>query len=149
MSIRAATIEDVPRLVELGQAMHSESPRFSRLTFDADKLAAFLGSAVNAPHVLVLVAERDGQIVGGFVGLAMEHWASRDLVATDLALFIDPGKRGGLMASRLLRAYLDWAELRGAKLIQCGITTGVEELATGRLYEALGLSRCGVIYEVV
>ncbi len=147
--IRQAAIADVPRLVELGAQMHAESPRFSRLAFDAEKLAAFLGSAVNAPHVLVLVAERDDQIVGGFVGLALEHWCSRDLVATDLALFIEPRKRGGLIASRLVRAYLDWAERRGAKLIQLGITTGVATLATERLYEVLGLSRCGSIYEVL
>jgi GNAT superfamily N-acetyltransferase len=146
--IRAATVADVPILVELGAQMHGESPRFSRLRYDAEKVRALLSSAVNAPHMLVVVAERDGAIVGGFVGMVAEHWCSRDLIATDLALFIDPRRRGGIFASRLLRAYLDWAEIKGAKLTQAGITTGVHQLATERLYEALGLSRCGSIFEV-
>lgn len=146
--VRPATIEDVPRLVELGAQMHAESPRFSRLSFDADKLGAFLGSAVNAPHMLVLVAERGDEVVGGFVGLVMEHWFSRDLMAVDLALFIDQRKRGGIVASRMVRDYLDWADQKGAKLVQIGITTGVQQLQTERLYEALGLARCGSIYEV-
>lgn len=146
--VRPATVDDVPQLVTLGEQMHAESPRFSRMTFDAEKLAAFLASAVNAPHMLVLVAERGGEVVGGFVGLVVEHWFSRDLMATDLALFVDQRKRGGIVASRMVRDYLDWADEKGAKLVQIGITTGVQQLQTERLYEALGLSRCGSIYEV-
>ena len=146
--VRSATIDDVPVLVALGERMHAESPRFSRLAFDAGKVQALLASAVNAPHMLVLVAGRGSDIAGGFVGLIAEHWCSRDLIATDLALFIDPAKRGGIYASRLVRAYLDWAEIKGAKVTQLGITTGVNTLATERLYEALGLARCGSIYEV-
>jgi hypothetical protein len=34
--IRPATVDDVPRLVELGAQMQAESPRFARLTFDAE-----------------------------------------------------------------------------------------------------------------
>jgi len=148
VSVRAATLADLPRLALLGERMHAESPRFRRLRFNADRLAALLARAVDHPEMLLLVGELGGEVVGGFLGIVSQHWCSDDAVATDLALFVDTERRGGILAPRLLREYVRWAQARGAVLITAGVTTGIQTEMAERLYEAIGMTRCGAIFEV-
>ncbi|MFN0185634.1 MAG: N-acetyltransferase family protein [Aquabacterium sp.] len=146
--IREASDRDIPALVALGRAMHDESPRWCRLAYDAEKVANTLRVLVGAPWGYVWVAEdADDQIVGGMVAAATAHWSSADLVATDLALFVAPAARGGLAPVRLLRAYRAWAVNVGAKLVQVGITTGVQTEESAALMERVGFRRCGVVLE--
>jgi GNAT superfamily N-acetyltransferase len=77
----------------------------------------------------------------------MEHWCSTDLVATDLALFVEAEFRGSMLAARLIVAYLRWARDIGAKLITAGVSTGVHVEQTAQLYERLGMRRLGVLLE--
>lgn len=146
--IRKATLDDLPTLLALGASMHAESPRFSRLAFSASRLEETLRALILLPRGFVLVAELDGELIGGMAAMCMPHWASADLLATDLALFVAPEHRGGLTAARLVRRYVGWAMGEGAKLIQLGVTTGVATEETARMFEAIGLRRCGVILEV-
>jgi len=146
--IRPATHDDLPALLALGARMHAESPRFSRLTFSGVRLRQTLTALIDSPQGFLWVAESDGRVVGGMAAIAVPHWASDDLIATDLALFIDPAHRGGLMPVRLVNRYRWWArdEIK-APIVQVGVTTGVQTETTAQLYERLGLTRCGVILE--
>jgi len=144
--IRPATLLDVPRIVELGALMHAES-RFTMLRFDAEKMARATALLVNAPDGLVLVAEREGRVVGGFVGCAEEHFFSRDKFAFDLATYIDPAHRGGYLAAALLRRFVRWARSRGIACINAGIASGINHDVSERLYERLGFVRVGTAYE--
>lgn len=145
MTMRAATIEDVPAIVALGELMHAESPHFAGLAWDADKVARTVAHLIDSPRGFVQVVEREGQIVGGVMALAVEHWSSSDLTACDLAVFIHPERRGGMLAARLLTAYRQWAEGLGCKLVQFGILTGVAVEQTEGLAVALGWKRQGVV----
>lgn len=142
--IRQATIEDIPRLIELGRMMHAES-RYAALDYAPQKVDALLQRLI--ADGFMVVAQSGERVVGGFAGMISEHWFSHDLIAADLALFIEPDARGGMTAPRLVRAFRDWARGRGAKLIHAGITTGVHEEETARLYEALGGRKCGELYD--
>lgn len=142
--IRAAVIEDIPRLVELGRMMHAES-RYARLDYATQKVEALLHRLM-ADGFLV-VAQQGERIVGGFAGMISEHWFSHELVAADLALFIEPDARGGMTAPRLVKAFVGWARGKGAAIIQCGITTGVHVEETERLYQAIGGTECGKLFE--
>ncbi len=145
--IRPATTTDLLPLVDLGERMHAESPRFSRLTFSRARLGATLSGLLDNPLGFLWVAEFEGKVIGGMAGLISQHWASEDKVATDLALFIDERKRGGMATARLVGEYKRWASKRGAVIVQVGVTTGVQTEQTARLYERLGLARCGLILE--
>lgn len=145
--IRDATDDDVPALLALGRLMHAESPRFSRLDFSAPRLAGTLRGLIAGGQFMLVGTSDSGKILGGMAAMLLPHWCSDDLVATDLALFIAPEARGGLLPARLLSRYVRWARARGAVLIQAGVTTGVETETTARLYERTGLTRCGVILE--
>lgn len=145
--IRAATFDDVPALLALGERMHAESPRFSRLAFCRDKLARTLGGVLGNPLGLLQVLDVDGQVRGVVMAVAFEHWCSTDLVATELALFVDEDQRGSISAARLIKAYRRWAAETGAVHIAAGVSTGIRTEQTARLYEAAGFTRFGVLLE--
>ena len=142
---REATIEDLPVLLALGEAMHAESPRYRRLSFDADRLEATLRQLIGQVNGFVRIAGDGGAVDGVMVAMVSPHWTSWDLVATDLALYVMPDARGGHVGARLVRAYLEWARERGATLVQAGVTAGIAD--AGRLYAACGATRCGEVWE--
>lgn len=146
MIIRPATFKDIDQMVELGLEMHQES-RFKLLEYHPDKTALSMRLMLDKPDHLVLVAEIDGLIIGGFAGYALEHWCSHDRVAGDYFLFISQQFRGGTLALRLVRAYMEWAQEQGVKreLIGLGISTGVLTARTQRLYERLGFEATGTL----
>lgn len=145
--IRPATHEDIPRLVELGEEMHKES-RFACLPFDEDKVRRLFAHLIESPDGLMIVAEENGVVIGGFAGMVHEYYFSRAKLACDFALFVCHEYRGGMAAPRLMKAYIAWAKERGALMIQAGITTGVHVEQTSRLYEKLGFKNAGQLFEM-
>lgn len=139
--IRAAKHSDVPRLIELGTMLHSGST-YASMNFCPDKSAAFLHELINGQGV-IFVAEVSGVVVGGMAGAVTDQWFSNDLIAYDYSLFVEPSRRNGTVAIRLIRAFQEWAKLKGAKQIYMGIGTGVSVEGTARLYESQGLRNIG------
>ncbi|UXZ44498.1 GNAT family N-acetyltransferase [Pseudomonas soli] len=142
--IRAATHADIPRLVELGTLLHDTST-YAATSFKPDKVARFLGQLIDGLGV-VFAAEVDGVVVGGFAGAITEQWFSDDLLAYDYSLFIEPGKRQGAIAIKLILAFQNWAKAKGAKHIHMGITTGINTEGTARLYKYLGFQYVGPLF---
>lgn len=145
--IRPATAADIPRMVELGRAMHAESPVFSRMRFDPEKLAATIAHMIDSPGGFAYVAVHGGQVVGGLVAMAAPHYFSPDLVACDLAFFMAADHRGGLSMVRMVGEYVRWAQGMGAVLIQLGLMTGVNVGQTEALLTRLGWHRAGLVME--
>jgi GNAT superfamily N-acetyltransferase len=144
--IRQATLDNIPRLIELGRVMHAESARFAALSFDAVKLEQTLEAAIK--NHFAMVSEVDGVVVGGLLAVVSPHWFSQDLYTCDIALFIDPQYRGGVTAVRLLKAYAAWAKDVGSKMTLFGIMTGVNTEQTVKLCQALGWRQAGVVMEI-
>jgi len=148
MGIRVATLDDLPRILELGEQLHKESPRWSRLSFNRAKAAHFLAHLILEANGVVFVAEQQGLVVGGIAGMASPHWSSDDIVAQEVSFFMAPEARGNMVAVRLIGALRAWGELRGAKWLQAGTSTGIDPERTAGLYEALGFSRCAIGLEI-
>lgn len=144
--IRTATAADIPRMLELADAMHAES-RFSLLRFSRAKTGALIEGLIDNPDGLALVAERCGQVIGGFIGFVTPHFCSDDLAAYDFGLFIAPQYRGSRAGFALLKAYAEWANAKGALQINAGITTGVALDASTRLFQAAGFAHVGHLFE--
>jgi hypothetical protein len=145
--LRKATTADVPRLLVLGEAMHDESPLFRAMAFDAGRLRATLEHVISSPAGFAYVYELGDEVVGGMIGAIYPHWASPDLVACDMAVFIEPAHRGGMGFLKLLSAYKAWAHDMGAApgMTWLGLTTGVDTDKTASVCERLGWSRVGVV----
>lgn len=145
--LRLATLDDIPRMIELGRAMHAESPAFSAMSFDADRLADTARAAITSSHGFAAVAEREGVVVGGLLAMATPHYFSRDLIACDLALFIDSGYRGGMAGPRLIGAYAQWARSIGAAKTLLACMAGINSDVLEALCLRLGGRRAGVVME--
>jgi hypothetical protein len=141
---RKATLFDVPQLVALGRQMHAES-RYADLPFDPAVLATSLTQMLTDQFVYVV--ERDGVLLGGMVGCLYPSWFGTGLMASDLALFVAPDRRGGIAAVQLVAAFKAWAAAMDALEITCGVTTGVHEAATDKLYRRLDFVPSGTAYK--
>lgn len=145
--IRPATFFDAPAMLDLGERMHAESTGL-RLSFSRDQASDTLRTLMTSEAGFVWVAERNGKLVGFMLGAAFQQWFTKDVVASELALYVSPAFRGTLIGASLVKRFTSWARGIGAKQITSGISTGVDVENTAKLYEALGYSRFGVMLEV-
>lgn len=145
--IRHAGLADIPKLVELGRAMHAESPQWSRMGFDEMRVGAKLVSLIGDEYGLLLVAEAQGELVGGIAAAAAAHWSSLDLIADEIAFFLLPRFRGTRLALELVRRLDAWAFEKGCMLLRAGTTTGVDEEGVAQFYERLGFAHHGTVLE--
>lgn len=143
-TIRRATLTDTPALITLGAEMHSESPRYSKVPYDPERLSAFLSAVLPSPDWLALMAEHNGEPVGMMVGFVVNHCFSSARYAADLVLYVSPEFRGSSMAVRMLREFETWAATRGAAEIVMGVTTEVHTERTVGLYARCGYRDSGV-----
>lgn len=137
--VRRATAADVDALVEMGRAMHAESPRYRDKTFSADKLRQLAAHLSAHPEQgAVLVAAGPDGAVGMFVGILGERWFGTDRYATDLAVYVKPEHRGTSAFLRLVRAAERWAAECGVEEIDLGVSTGTDTEHTVHAYQRLG-----------
>lgn len=142
--IRPATLADLPRIIELGAMLHATSS-YSRLAFVPEKAAAFLTALIEKDGV-VFVAEIDGVVVGGMAGGVVDQWFSNDLIAYDFSIFVEPKRRNGLIAMKLMLAFEEWARIKGAKQVHMGIGTDINVEGTSRLYKHMGFRHFGPLF---
>lgn len=147
--IRPANLIDIPRMVELGRMMQSESPEFAGKGWNGDKVAKLIAALIDHRQGFVMVAERNGVVIGGFIGAVEAFFFSDVRTAFDLALYVEPGKRGGVVAARLLKAFTAWALAQDVapENIRVGITTGVAVESSTKLYQACGFAPTGHLFQ--
>lgn len=146
MNIRPATVDDLDSLIEMGRALHDESPRYQGMAFSAQKLRALferLQGSVLTPLGCVFVAERDGAVVGMTVGLIVDRWFSDERFLTDLTLYVKPEHRNGTTFMRLVRALEGWARDEGITDLAFGVSTEIHAQRTVEAYEAMGYRLAG------
>jgi GNAT superfamily N-acetyltransferase len=97
-----------------------------------------LHELINGQNGVVFAAEIDGVVVGGMAGGIVDQWFNDDLIAYDYSIFIEPSRRSGITAIRLVKAFEEWARIKGAKIVQLGIGTKLNVEGTSKLYQSLG-----------
>lgn len=144
--IRNSVYRDVPTMVELGYQMFLES-RYKQFQYDKMKVTHLIYHLIDDPMGFAIVYETDdGEIAGGFLGTASEHYFGPGLAAYDFALFVPQTKRGGLIGAQLVREYVMQARQMGVEDINIGNTTGFEPEAVGAMYQRLGFVHVGGNY---
>lgn len=126
--------------------MHAESPRYRDLEFSEVKLGEIINRFHNTPlHGVILVAVDKRGIAGMFWGYVDEFFFGHDRYAADLLLYVNPDRRKGRVAYRLVKAFEEWAADRSALHIQAGISTGIDNEGYARFYERMGYIGSGIV----
>lgn len=147
VTIRPATRADMRAVGSLGALLVRLHHDFDPLRFMAatsgteDGYGSFLGSQLSDPDVIVLVAERDGEVVGyTYAGVeGVDYMSLRGPAGVLYDIVVDPAHRGHGVGRRLLEATFALLREKGAPRVV--LSTAQQNEAAQRLFEHAGFRR--------
>lgn len=138
VTFRSATLDDVPEIVALLAddvlGATRESP---------DDLAPYLtafATIVACPDQVLIVTERDGQVVGTAQITFMAGLSHRGMVRAEIeAVRVRSGERGAGLGARLIRWCIEEAGRRGCGMVQ--LTSNASRSDAHHFYANLGFEQ--------
>lgn len=151
MKIRFATQQDVPVFVELGRRFHAMT-RFRVYDYDSRRMTESLNAVVRNPrgsHCFFVAEDSTGEAIGALVGCIEQHFFSSQLVASVIHYDVLPEKRMGGAGVRLLMAFKQWAQNRGAVELNAGVNSGTDLEKLDRFLRRMGFHMTGGNYSLM
>ena len=146
VSVRLAANEaDILAMILLGREMHAEG-RFRKYPYDEARLLLAGKSALKLGNPGIILAERNGELVGMATVVASEQFFSPAKVASLHLLYVRKDARRGRAAVLLLRALRRWAQAAGALELNISTTMGVGMDRSDRFLRKLGFRQTGGNY---
>jgi ribosomal protein S18 acetylase RimI-like enzyme len=144
VGIRRATPADVATIGRLGALLvrlhHDLDPqRFIPATSRTEQAyASFLGSQLDEPDIVILVAERDGEVIGyAYAGVEGHDYMSlRGPAGVLYDIVVDPTQRGHGVGRMLLDATMDALKAGGVPRVV--LSTAERNAAAQRLFTRAG-----------
>jgi ribosomal protein S18 acetylase RimI-like enzyme len=145
--VRAAMPADLKAIGRLGALLvrmhHDLDPdRFIAATPQTEHgYGSFLGTQLAEPNVVILVAERDGEVVGyTYAGVeGTDYMALRGPAGVLYDIVVDPAHRGQGVGRLLLDATLEALQAQGAPRVV--LSTAVRNETAQRLFARAGFRR--------
>ena len=134
MTIREATLEDIPDLIDMGMRFHAGSAYSALLQPSKAVVASSLRMLIESDSGAVFVQEREGELTGAILGIIVPHFVTGETVLGELSWWVDEGHRGAGL--RLLAKLEGWARENGATK-----STVIEPMGNpriGQVYERMG-----------
>lgn len=133
--MKLAELSDLPDILRMARSFHEASP-YKDLEFSEERCREmFARYLVGNKKELIIILAGDKPF-GMIIGFANSLPFSLDLVATELAWWVDEEHRGSRESLLLFKAYEDWAKRIGARLTQMAMLDDVTNLK--RFYEKQG-----------
>ncbi len=146
MTIRLATNEDIPRIVEMGAVLTAQSSYVGIVDYDKDSAAQTVSEFIESDAAVVLVCEPDGMVVGVVAALVFPLYLNRaHMTAQELWMWIDPEYRGH-GGRNLMKALESTVSDMGAKSLCVTAQASIRPEATGRLYRRHGFKLTDLTY---
>jgi GNAT superfamily N-acetyltransferase len=146
--IREMEEKDIPYLIDLGYKMHQEGT-FKNLDYDREKCKKLGNTLLTNPDFKCFISEDDKGYTGMMIGYITTYYFNHQKFASDLLLYVDPEKRGGFAAVRLIKAIEKWAKTRGAEEMRVDSHVGVNADLVKKLYERLKYETIGHTFRKV
>jgi GNAT superfamily N-acetyltransferase len=135
--------EDAEAILEMGRDLHKES-HFNDEPYEVDRVWQILEHTVKSPKKMF--AAIDEQHRGFILMTCNDHYFSGIKRTSDLALYIKPEHRGGMLVVRLLEAAKQWSKEIGAKDMTIFHNTGIATDKAPQLFKKLGFDMKGYIF---
>src|SRR5690554_5026836 len=134
-SVRIATLNDVPKIMEMAETLYKQST-YSYIDIDLSKARESIEKFIveNGKEYMVLVSYDGDEVVGVLAAYAFSPLFSKDKIAVEALLWLEPDYRTNARGNDLLDAYEYWAKLVGCKILQYGLLASADP-RLGKLYE--------------
>jgi len=116
--IRRATREDIPRIVEMATECHAWLNLKNKVGADPARIFDLASLFIASPEHLLLLSEKEEQVVGVIALGVVTHVFSGEKVGTELLWWVEPEARSNGTALELLEAGEAWAAAQGAERIE-------------------------------
>ena len=138
--LRLGDEHDAGALLALLRVMHAEN---GEAPINVDKVTAHIGHVLE--QGVVIIAERDDEIVGSIGLMKDSYWYSDATRLGDYWTFVHPDHRASRIAKRMIKQAKMEAQYRGLPLY-LGIVSPVELETKMKFYARLGLRQIGAFY---
>jgi ribosomal protein S18 acetylase RimI-like enzyme len=147
VAIRTGAPADIPAIGRLGALLVSTHHDFDPKRFIAatsrteNAYGSFLGTQLDEPNIVILVAERGGEVIGyTYAGVEGNDYMSlRGPAGVMYDIVVDPAHRGNGIGRMLLDATMDALKARGAPRVV--LSTAERNTIAQRLFEHAGFRR--------
>lgn len=134
--------EDKDAVLSLAQMQVEET--LPHLDFRRDLAEETFWASVTKAHPTTFVADQDGEVIGYLMATLNEYAFSSGVFVSQEVLYVRPDKRGTRAAVHLIKEFVQWGEIVGAREWLFGISNGFQPDRTARLFERLtGAKRVG------
>lgn len=119
MTLRLATENDFDDIVRMAKSFHDASPYVS-LEFSEGKCREFFNHYLRGDRkeVIIILAHAEERVFGMIIGYASSTPFSDNLVASEVAWWVDEDMRQSRDSLLLFKAYEDWALRINVKITQ-------------------------------
>ena len=147
VNIRPATPKDVPTIGRLGALLVREHHDFDPQRFIAatprtqEQYGGYLGTQLKEPNIVILVAERDGEVIGyTYSGVeGTDYMSLRGPAGVMYDIVVDPDHRQQGVGRMLVDATLEALKKKGAPRVV--LSTAERNAAAQRLFDRAGFRR--------
>lgn len=142
ISVRLAMPEDKDAVLSLAQMQVEET--LPHLDFRRDLAERTFERIVTTADPTGFVALQDGEVIGYLMATLNTYSFSSGVFVSQEVLYVRPDKRGTRAAVHLIKEFVRWGEIVGAREWLYGISNGFQPERTARLFERLtGAERVG------
>ena len=137
--IRRATIEDIPRLQDMGAKFFAASGLDKWFSYDPRSFTNVVENFMADDRAVVLVGDGEMGAAGMAAALAYPCWFdNRHTTAQELFWWVEPDYRGGPMGTKLRRGLESWARDGGCSTMEMGALEGLRVEAVTLLLDRKG-----------
>ena len=151
ISVRPATLEDLPSLIKLDEKLFFYDSRFDDtldLSWSAtDEAQTFFEECLASENSVALVAESEGRIVSFLSGCLTEPLSYRIpmVIAEVDSLFVEEGFRNRQLGAAMITAFKQWAREKKAQRIRVEVSAGNKQAIS--FYERSGFLEYNTVME--
>lgn len=145
MTIRFATLQDIPALVEVGSRMHALT-RFRSQPYIAQKVAQAFSDIImrgQGKYAFFVAANAEQRVVGALIGVVEQQIFSHSLTASVMHFDVLPEARMDGYGLRLLKGFEKWATNRNAVEVAFSVNSDTEIEKLERFALKMGYSKVG------
>ncbi len=143
MIVRRAEVQDLDKLVNIGEIFQKESPLHGLQKFDKEKTTNFAKHMITGDNHCAFLVETEGKIHGFIAGGLRSMYYSSEQYLSEYVYYVTQDSRGSLAAKLLLDSFYDWGRENGAKAVEVGISTAIDPERADRFMKKMGFNYMG------